>query len=544
MIVKCRICGGNTEVPDGSSDYICAYCGKKREVPSREEEAEIPLFSNENPFQTGPVFGGTASLLTPAAAALPTAESLLKRAVLFLEDKKWDEAKEYADKVLDIQAENWQAYLVLLMADVKVNRQEELQQFAQQVEQNDSFRKILRFGNEKIRREMNRIIEWNRKTEAEFREDEQRAEELEGRLRRNHEELKPVLAEIEKAKSNHEKAGKDLENIGIELNYHRAELQNAPAIFDNGARFQIEERIRFLEKEFSRVQEYLEKNEQTVSFLEKQRDEKLDRELVYRLAGICRRTGQFGKAYQYYSEIPGYRDVDRILRTDHDLAAAAAAAEVRKAKLAPFRTVGNVVFFGNYRQDRNAAGNPEAIEWLVVDVRDGKSLLLSRYALDAKAYNKEFKNVTWETCTLRSWLNEAFLETAFSEKERSAVLLTEVDNSAAQGFRNWNTDGGNNTQDKIFLLSFAEASRYLGVLCDNRINLNAQAWPTAYALKKGAYTVSGNLPAVWWWLRSPGYGGYNAATVNNAGSLGNLNVSYDHSCVRPAFWLDLDADIF
>ena len=137
-----------------------------------------------------------------------------------------------------------------------------------------------------------------------------------------------------------------------------------------------------------------------------------------------------------------------------------------------------------------------------------------------------------------------FLNKAFSSDEQKTILTTTVDNSSSQGYSKWSTSGGNNTQDKIFLLSFAEASRYLGVLCDNRINLNAQAWPTAYALKKGAYTVSGNMPAVWWWLRSPGYGGYNAATVNNAGSLGNLNVSYDHSCVRPAFWLDLDADAF
>ena len=77
----------------------------------------------------------------------------------------------------------------------------------------------------------------------------------------------------------------------------------------------------------------------------------------------------------------------------------------------------------------------------------------------------KYVDTDWEKCTLRSWLNGEFLQSAFSAKEQAAILMTAVDNSASQGYGKWNTDGGNNTRDQIFLLSYAEANWYL---FDNR----------------------------------------------------------------------------
>ena len=87
--------------------------------------------------------------------------------------------------------------------------------------------------------------------------------------------------------------------------------------------------------------------------------------------------------------------------------------------------------FGHYEQDNNPGNGPEPIEWLVLDIQDGKALLLSKYGLEAKAYNTKFVDITWENCTLRTWLNGEFLAKAFSAEEQSAILLTEVDNSDA-----------------------------------------------------------------------------------------------------------------
>lgn len=142
--------------------------------------------------------------------------------------------------------------------------------------------------------------------------------------------------------------------------------------------------------------------------------------------------------------------------------------------------------------------------------RDGdKALLLSRYALDAKQYNAMNINITWEKCTLRTWLNDDFMNRAFTAAEQSAILLTNVDNSSIQCYSRWSTSGGNNTQDKVFLLSYAEANKYLGVTYDNSNNTKSRVAPTAYAISQGAWTSDSEKTmdgeaAGWWWLRSPG----------------------------------------
>ncbi len=225
---------------------------------------------------------------------------------------------------------------------------------------------------------------------------------------------------------------------------------------------------------------------------------------------------------------------------------------------APYRTVGSIVTFGHYEQDADESNGPEPIEWIVLDVQGGKALLLSKYGLDVKPYNTELADVTWETCTLRSWLNGDFLNAAFSEKERSAILLTEVDNSDTQGFdwvaAGWseiNPTGGNNTQDKIFLLSWAEAEKYLEMAVhdyDNpdKVYPKAQAAPTEYAVRNGAvaYKTAEGDAAWWWWLRSPGSMQLIAANVSSDGSLSDNGVGNGAVCVRPAFWLNLESDIF
>lgn len=169
--------------------------------------------------------------------------------------------------------------------------------------------------------------------------------------------------------------------------------------------------------------------------------------------------------------------------------------------------------------------------------------------LDTVPYNEDNTVITWEECTLRAWLNGEFLNKTFSAKEQSAILITLVDNSANQGYSEWNTVDGKNTQDKIFLLSYAEANRYLGVTTvNNSNNTKSRVAPTAYAITMGAFknndykTVDGE-PAGSWWLRTPD-GTQSVACVRVSGSLGRVYASNDTRVVRPAFWLNLDSDIF
>ena len=206
------------------------------------------------------------------------------------------------------------------------------------------------------------------------------------------------------------------------------------------------------------------------------------------------------------------------------------------------------VTFGHYPQ--TAEGNDStAIEWVVLQKEGNKALLISRYGLDAQPYNAEYTDATWETCTLRTWLNSTFLNKAFTAEEQKAILTTSVINSSSQGYSGWSTSGGNNTQDQIFLLSYAEANKYFGVSYDDRSNIKARVKPTAYAEKQGAYTSSSCKTADdsstgWWWLRSPGEDQRSAACVDTDGSLNYSNVNDDTGCVRPALWVNLESGIF
>ena len=213
---------------------------------------------------------------------------------------------------------------------------------------------------------------------------------------------------------------------------------------------------------------------------------------------------------------------------------------------------GSYITFGHYPQ--TAAGNDSTpIEWLVLEVKGNQALLISRYGLDAQPYNKERTEVTWETCTIRTWLNGTFLNKAFSASERKAIVTTDVDNSQNQGYRGWSTNGGNNTQDKVFLLSYADAYKYFGVQLNGVIgaekNAKSQVAPTAYAIRQGAYTIgfyetSEGTAAGRWWLRSPGYYQLHAAYISFIGTLYYNDVSLDSAVVRPALWVNLASDIF
>ena len=226
-----------------------------------------------------------------------------------------------------------------------------------------------------------------------------------------------------------------------------------------------------------------------------------------------------------------------------------------EGKPLPPLKAGDIVTFGRYEQDNNKANGPEAIAWQVleVDEANGKALLISKYGLDAKPYNKERISITWATCTLRGWLNKEFKETAFTKKEQEAILVTVVDNGQSQGYSDWNTDGGENTEDRILLLSYAEANKYFGIQLYSvngaTNNMQSRIAPTAYAKARGAYisdnyTTTDGKAAGWWLLRSPGSSQNLAACVNTDGSLRNCDVDDDNGCVRPALWVNLESGIF
>ena len=264
------------------------------------------------------------------------------------------------------------------------------------------------------------------------------------------------------------------------------------------------------------------------------------KETYYQHASLLLAKGDVGGALAIFNSLKGYKDVDNLLESNQDLVAVATAA-ARDAEY----SVGNYVTFGHYPQSIGGNDNTP-IEWLVLARDENKALLISRYGLDVKPYNEKKTDITWEKCTLRTWLNGIFVGNAFTDEEQSGIVLTNVDNSNSQGYSGLRSNGGNNTQDKVFLLSYAEAYKYFDVTLENLHNTKSRVAPTEYAIKQGAdtssaYTTDDGTVTGWWWLRSPGTSQKNAAFVNYDGSLNVAGVE-SKEVVRPALWIDLNTD--
>ena len=205
-------------------------------------------------------------------------------------------------------------------------------------------------------------------------------------------------------------------------------------------------------------------------------------------------------------------------------------------------TTWDCIYFGNYYQSNSSTKEP--IKWRVLSVDGNDAFLLADQNLDAKPYNEEATDVTWATCTLRTWLNGTFLNMAFTSAEQAAIKNTTVVNEDNPYY---GTEGGVNTTDKVYLLSIAEA-------CNTAYGFNGEfrtvsetreAKNTAYAKECGAWTSTsteyeGNGD---WWLRSPGDDSIDASDVDGYGygHVYGMNGYIDRGAVRPALHLNLSS---
>ncbi|MBO4913572.1 MAG: hypothetical protein J5449_00040, partial [Oscillospiraceae bacterium] len=210
------------------------------------------------------------------------------------------------------------------------------------------------------------------------------------------------------------------------------------------------------------------------------------------------------------------------------------------------------VWFGNYMQ--SSADSKEPVKWRVLQNKDGKLFLLSDQNLDVVRYNEEFTPVTWADCTLRAWLNgypgnpynDSFIGSAFSEKELTAVADSAVENANNPSY---NTPGGDDTTDKVFLLSIAEAKNTDYGFTDNYDTTDTRVSTNMQYVANGGHTgggMNGVGGADYWWLRSPGGNGLGAAIVNGGGTLNHSGINVDDYlvAVRPALNVDLGKVLF
>ena len=515
---------------------------------------------------------------------------LLKRAFMFLEDGDWKSADEYCEKVLDNDPENAQAYIGKLMVELHVERQDTLKDQAEPFDCRNNYKKALRFADEKQKavligyiehintRNENRRLEeiyekatFLMKCARNFAEYEKAANIFAGILN-----YKDSEALIEKCRENSQRMRAEEKE--------RAELQRKAGIYSgavalmnypSGAAYNFSTvHLEKAIKEFKSISGWRDSDEKVIvcqrkieELREKAETHRIERErfaeirrkeaekrakrnkkiaiivtpivcaiiifiivlntviipnVKYNDAIALMEEGNIVEAYEALIALDGYKDsTDKANSIYHKY----------KVEMLKVAKPGDYVFFGKYEQDNDVSNGKEDIEWLVLEVKDGKVLVISKYALDCKEYNRYYIDVTWETCTLREWLNNDFYNAAFSADEKAMIPTVTVSEDKNP---NYSINPGNATRDQVFLLSVTEANKYFSS------NDARQCKATDYAVAKGALVVySSNCR---WWLRSPGYSQDASAFVLVDGDVyerGGDVYGFERA-VRPALWIDLN----
>ena len=180
------------------------------------------------------------------------------------------------------------------------------------------------------------------------------------------------------------------------------------------------------------------------------------------------------------------------------------APQVEEAEAVPAQ-VGDIVYFGSHK-------------WRILDIAGPWALVISEYVIFSRPFHHSFQNVTWETSSLRQYLNSDFLR-SMSRREQARI-------SDAAG-------------DRVFLLSVDEVLRYFGD--SGLLQAGALAMLSdEYDEARIAQNMQGE-PS-WWWLRTSGSIPSLAAFVDEHGHLYlmGFTVSWSGGGVRPAMWILLE----
>lgn len=510
-------------------------------------------------------------------------EPLLKRAFMFLEDGNWQEADTYCEKVLDQDPENAQAYLGKLMAQLHIATREELPNCATELTQNDNYQKALRFADDPLRTVLTKANEYihQRNLQAAYDDAKKQMEIAINEYSFNH------IAEIFEKISGFQEAD-ELRKKCIQRAADCRTYTLAKRKMDAG---QYEKAI----EEFKSISDWRDSAElikvcQQKSEKKKVVGKKTKKAAIIIIPTVCAiavllfllvdviipgkkyndalalmEDGQYSAAIDGFEKLNGYKDSDeqiaacetaikdknyneaielmdagKIVEAYKSLTAldgykdsTERAKSLYKRYMLITAKTGEYVNFGSYEQDNNTSNGKEIIEWQVIEKEDDRVLVISKYALDSKSYNTSRSSTDWENCSLRQWLNSSFISEAFDSEEQALIQNTDV---SADKNPDYNTSPGNNTTDKIFLLSYDEFDKYFSSINSGRTIL------TDYAVARGAFVVKeeGEKRSMWW-LRSPGSSQDHAAYVdpNGFSSKTGTFVDFEFVAVRPAMWLSL-----
>lgn len=508
--------------------------------------------------------GGTAGTVVQKTVVQEVQESrkadnLMKRVYLYLEDEDFEKASEYIDKVLDVDAEYAPAYAAQILVARKLTEEADLAMLRVSIDDNPTWKKALRFANEEQKqrylgyakqineneaydKEQAWLAEEKRKEQARLLEEKRKEQE---KLAAIEEQYEQALAEISKEDyfwamvilsqlNGYKDAQKLIQQC---LNKYKEKLRQMEQEQKENAK-QAEE----LQIQISRLNAEIEQLHGLFSIKKKQKLQEEVKKLLDEQKQVAQRQ------YDIEQNLSAARGKMKDIQLDEESQCSDETIMQKVKKQCEVTQGGKCIVFGHYPQTKDGKDNTP-IEWMMLDHDGQRALVISKYGLDAQPYNKDHTSVTWETCTLRTWLNNTFYKKAFNAEEQAAILTTNVDNSKNQGSSEYSTNGGNNTMDKVFLLSYAEADRHFDIESWNDAGLIE---PTAYAIAQGAEIYDDDddddydddVNRVDWWLRSPGDSQTEAMIVDYSGTAFHELVDDTQTFVRPAMWVNLEALIF
>lgn len=245
------------------------------------------------------------------------------------------------------------------------------------------------------------------------------------------------------------------------------------------------------------------------------------KQLTYELARKYQNSEKYDEAYALYDTIRGYSDVDNRLKNSSGLKNAAK----RAASAAAINSiqVGDSFTYGSYVHVGSTNKNKQPIVWQVLQKDGAKALVLAKYALAKKPFHSSnSKSVDWSSSSLRSWLNGSFINSAFTETERKAIVSTSLESKN-------NKEKYTKTSDKVFVLTYGEIIRLLAG------KARATQWD------KGSDSVAyGKSWTRDRYTRVTASSNAYATVITVAGGSGFEKVT-ESLYVRPAMWLNLES---
>lgn len=217
------------------------------------------------------------------------------------------------------------------------------------------------------------------------------------------------------------------------------------------------------------------------------------------------------------TQITGTELTDAIINADYDSITGDAVVDGVMYRRMSREDATNVTNYPSEEEYRYFKWEP--ITWKVLEAGNDDIFVMAEQALDCQKYDSsKYSSVTWETSTLRKWLNEQFIGQAFSAEEQKLIKQTTVTNPSNSVY---SIDGGKNTTDQIYILSEEEVQNAKYGFCQITNEFSQTRNPAAsdYSYSKGThyseFAADSREKGSYWWIRTPGQSLSRAATVFN-----------------------------